>query len=157
MWTSESAEQAFSTAANEFSDRLDRHTMFVTVRQDLRNLIRQQNAKEIDQLVADRKFLLDMIGVQRTIKDGSSSSSITTPEALAKKIEANREKVNVYGLETVTISVVNESDRERFSDTINQFQLEVDRIEDQLTTANATSKVPVTEEVLAFLTAQHLM
>ena len=138
-------EDILTVSAALLLDTINRHMKLITAKQLIRNLIRSANAVEIDGLVAQRKGILDITATNRWLLSTCESGAITTLSALQQKANALRLAAagTSYGSDTVTICLIDESMQLSLDANIQQFQLQVEQIEDKLTTANATTSISI--------------
>lgn len=152
---------AVTSARVAFNEQTRRLTDLASIRQTIRNMIRIANQQAVDDLITKRKELIDTIGVLRTIVQRASTRTMYTPEALAQKVQATRtaqSSGSSYGTpDTLSVSVLDVSDVERFTTMVEQTQLKIEQVEDQLTRVNSSTMITLSDEVFEQLKKENLI
>lgn len=160
IWDVEPVESRVVAARAQFNNTVDHHFNLLAARQEIRDAIQAKNSIQINQLIADRKRLLDAIGVHRHILSTAQMATVTGNVAAERKIKSLQDSASTtsYGVtEHVQVSLLSQEDIDDRTQTINRLLLEVESIEDQLTTANATTTVTLSQQVVATLKAEGLI
>lgn len=158
-WSTVDADDVFLNGTLEFAKAVTLKSHFIGMRHAIRELVSVANGPKINELVAKRRFLLDLIAMQKQVVAGIPSAGINSAEALTKKIEslrANGSTTSSY-YETVTVTFLEAADLVDYNELIQSTQLQVDECEDQLTTANSSTTIALEAPVIEFLKQQKLM
>lgn len=155
----EVTDQTFSENVAQFKKDFERFEALVEARHLIRQQIGAANHIAVDGLIARRKYLLDQIGMLRTLVAGARVDSMSSPDALFGKATAlvtaaTAGQTTRYGShDTVSICVLSKADIDDYNKVIDRLQLEVESVEDQLTTANASREnaIIVSDQVIATL------
>ncbi len=159
IWETQSAEQRMVEARKQFNGTVEHQFNLLDARQEIRNSIQAANAISIDKLIAERKRKLDVVGVYRHILSTAHRSTITSGEAAGRKIKTLQDSASTsaYGAaDEVMVSILPQEDIDGYTQTINRLQLEIEAIEDQLTNENASTKITLSQGVVATLKAEGL-
>lgn len=156
VWEAEAL--TFDRLLKEFQDAYARNLVLASARQAVRDAIGVANTVKVDGLVSKRKALLDQLGALRSVVSQATTSltGITSAAALAQKVEAakaaSKTTNSAYSTDTVTIQLLNTVDLAILQKKIDVLQLQVEEVEDQLTTANAVAgAVTISDDVAAIL------
>lgn len=155
IWEVTDAAAIFKQASSEVNNEITREMNLKNARADIRDSIRVVNALAVDDLVAKRKRTLDVIASLRQLQT-TGERGVSSAEALDKKLIATREAAKAttrsYGdNDTITISVFTQEQIKDLDKQIQELQLEIEKIEDALTTANASGKISLGEMTLKVL------
>lgn len=131
------------TLRAEFDKNMARLFALNAARYAVREQIGVGNRAEVDSLVGERKFLLDQIGVLRTIVAGFRATHVSDAAALVAKAQAQQSAAanggtSRYSEDTVSVSLLTAADIEGLNSSIDELQLKIEEIEDRLTSANAS-------------------
>lgn len=140
----EVTSKTFENAVGEFRDNFDRSVALMEARHFVRQQIGNANFAEVDSLIAQRKLLLDRISMLRTVVAGAKTRAVTSEEGLEEKVKAMAQasaaggRSSLYGGEdTVSIMVVDGARVAEMNEDIDRLQLQIEAVEDKLTTANS--------------------
>jgi hypothetical protein len=158
----EADEATFEIARGAFESDLERTQRLMLARHFVRQQIGNANFAEVDSLIAQRKLLLDQIGLVRTLVAGAKNRQVTTQEGLYEKVKAmaasaaSGGRSSLYGDDTVTITLVDDDQLVAYQAQIDQLQLEIEAVEDKLTAANSSREhlVILSDDVIATLRAE---
>lgn len=158
----EADEATFENARASFESDLERTQRLMLARHFVRQQIGNANFAEVDNLIAQRKLLLDRIGLVRTLVAGAKNRQVTTQEGLYEKVKAmaasaaSGGRSSIYGDDTVTITLVDDDQLVAYQAQIDQLQLEIEAVEDKLTAANSSREhlVILSDDVIATLRAE---
>jgi hypothetical protein len=154
IWTEIPAEEIMAKLLKEYTEQVTRQFDLLNCRQEIRSSIQAINAAEVNGLISIRKGLLDQVATLRHLQGTITASSINTPLALAKKLEAERASSAAgsrYGNESVGVCVLDEAAAAALDRKISSMQLRIEGIEDQLSVANATASIVVTADAMMVL------
>lgn len=155
IWEVTDAVEAITAASDNFKAEVERQMKLVLARSSIRDSIRTANQQAVDALVAQRKRALDVISTLRHISTLVSSCGVSDAKALELKILAARESAKgatSYGsTDEVSVNLLTDEQVKSLDKDIQAKQLEIERIEDELTTANATGKLSLSDELTAVL------
>lgn len=161
IWEVTDAVEAITTASDNFKAEVERQMKLVLARSSIRDGIRTANQQAVDALVAQRKRALDVISTLRHISTSVSSRGVSDAKALELKILAARESAKgatSYGsTDEVSVNLLTDEQVKSLDKDIQAKQLEIERIEDELTTANATGKLSLNDELIAILRDEGLI
>lgn len=162
IWETDNAGEAYAAAVDKFDAEVERQLKLIEARADVRDAIRVANGVTVDSLVAQRKRLLDVIATLRHTTGMASERGISSAEALEKKIQVSREaakgNTNSYSsIDEVTVSLLSPEQVKELDKRIQQLQLQIERIEDALTSANASGKITLSDNTIAVLVEEGLM
>lgn len=160
IWETQSAETQMAVARDQFDNTIAHQFNLLDARQEIRNSIQTANSLYIDKLIAERKRKLDVVGVYRHILSTVPRTAISSPDAADRKIKTLQDSAttSTYGsTDEVVVSLLSQSDIDGYTQTINRMQLEIEQIEDQLTTENASTKITLSQNVVATLKAEGLI
>lgn len=160
IWETQSAENRMIAARQQFDNTVTHQFSLLDARQEIRNSIQAANSVVIDKLIAQRKRKLDVVGVYRHILGSVHRSAISQYEAADRKIKTLQDSASSssYGsTDEVAVSLLPQADIDGYTQTINRIQLEIEQIEDQLTTENASTKIALSQGVVEALKAEGLM
>lgn len=158
-------KNTLSNLREEFATNLERVQALNAARYAVREQIGVGNRAEVDQLVGTRKYLLDQIGVLRTLVAGVRSSAVVTADALDAKAYASRTAAATGGTsryggeDTITVGLLMEDEVKAHNAAIDNLQLKIEEVEDQLTSANASrdTSIILSDAVLATLRSEGLL
>lgn len=141
------------------TSRVQNLTKLITIRHQVRLAIQKANAAKVDELVAYRKTLLDTRQMYHKIIAAAGSSVYFTPDAVQRKIELARQtQDNRYSsVDHLAVCVLNEEDVAAAKAELSRVDREIEKVEDDLTAANSTTKISLDESVIATLTAENLL
>jgi len=153
---------ALDEAKKAFEAELGRYMSLIAARSFIRAQVAYANAHEVDTLVARRKASLDIIAKYRSVKESYNERALATPEALGAKVnavlEAAKTTTSLYGsTDQITVSVMDKQYVADLDDKIQSLQLTIEAIEDQLTTANASTTIELQEDVRLVLVNEKIL
>lgn len=131
----------FDHLTNVLNTNLGRLESLIRSRCFVRELIGLANQSRVDGLIAKRKLLLDLVGVKRALVGGVTPHAVSSPGALAAKIETLTAGTAAGGRssydDTVSVCLISEKEVNDLRAEIDLLQLQVESVEDELTAANA--------------------
>lgn len=163
IWEIEDPAATYTKLSEQFAELCQRNRLLVSARQCIRNQIRVANYAAIDGVIADRKEAMDAAGFIRHQLNTVNDNTVTSPAALERKVAAEREaaKSNAssrYGAaDTVAICLYGQADVEALNDQLNKQQLEIERLEDQLSKLNSSTEIELSADVAKTLQSEGLM
>ena len=162
IWEIEDPTATYTKLSEQFTELCQRNRLLVSTRQCIRNQIRVANYATIDGVIADRKEAMDAAGFIRHQLNTVNDNAVTSPTALERKVAAEREAAKTtttrYGAaDTVTICLYSQADVDVLNDQLNKQQLEIERLEDQLSKLNSSTEIDLVADVVKTLQSEGLM
>lgn len=162
IWEIEDPTATYTKLSEQFTELCQRNRLLVSARQCIRNQIRVANYAAIDGVIADRKEAMDAAGFIRHQLNTVNNNAVTSPTALERKVAAEREAAKTttarYGADdTVTICLYSQADVDVLNDQLNKQQLEIERLEDQLSKLNSSTEIDLVADVVKTLQSEGLM
>ena len=162
IWEIEDPTATYTKLSEQFTELCQRNRLLVSARQCIRNQIRVANYAAIDGVIADRKEAMDAAGFIRHQLNTVNDNAVTSPTALERKVAAEREAAKTtttrYGAaDTVTICLYSQADVDVLNDQLNKQQLEIERLEDQLSKLNSSTEIDLVADVVKTLQTEGLM
>ena len=162
IWEIEDPTATYTKLSEQFTELCQRNRLLVSTRQCIRNQIRVANYAAIDGVIADRKEAMDAAGFIRHQLNTVNDNAVTSPTALERKVAAEREAAKTtttrYGAaDTVTICLYSQADVDVLNDQLNKQQLEIERLEDQLSKLNSSTEIDLVADVVKTLQSEGLM
>ena len=162
IWEIEDPTATYTKLSEQFTELCQRNRLLVSTRQCIRNQIRVANYAAIDGVIADRKEAMDAAGFIRHQLNTVNDNVVTSPTALERKVAAEREAAKTtttrYGADdTVTICLYSQADVDVLNDQLNKQQLEIERLEDQLSKLNSSTEIDLVADVVKTLQSEGLM
>ena len=162
IWEIEDPTATYTKLSEQFTELCQRNRLLVSARQCIRNQIRVANYAAIDGVIADRKEAMDAAGFIRHQLNTVNDNAVTSPAALERKVAAEREAAKTtttrYGAaDTVTICLYSQADVDVLNDQLNKQQLEIERLEDQLSKLNSSTEIDLVADVAKTLQSEGLM
>ena len=162
IWEIEDPTATYTKLSEQFAELCQRNRLLVSTRQCIRNQIRVANYAAIDGVIADRKEAMDAAGFIRHQLNTVNDNAVTSPTALERKVAAEREAAKTtttrYGAaDTVTICLYSQADVDVLNDQLNKQQLEIERLEDQLSKLNSSTEIDLVADVVKTLQSEGLM
>lgn len=162
IWEIEDPTATYTKLSEQFTELCQRNRLLVSARQCIRNQIRVANYAAIDGVIADRKEAMDAAGFIRHQLNTVNDNAVTSPTALERKVAAEREAAKTtttrYGAaDTVTICLYSQADVDVLNDQLNKQQLEIERLEDQLSKLNSSTEIDLVADVVNTLQSEGLM
>lgn len=162
IWEIEDPTATYTKLSEQFTELCQRNRLLVSARQCIRNQIRVANYAAIDGVIADRKEAMDAAGFIRHQLNTVNDNVVTSPTALERKVAAEREAAKTtttrYGADdTVTICLYSQADVDVLNDQLNKQQLEIERLEDQLSKLNSSTEIDLVADVVNTLQSEGLM
>jgi hypothetical protein len=161
----EVTDTTFDDAVETFNEQVVRTHDLMLARHFVRGQIGNANFAEVNSLIAQRKLLLDRIGMLRSLVAGAKVRAVTSQAGLVEKARAMTAgaaaggRSTMFGEDTVTILVVDQTDLDNCAADIDTLQLEIETVEDKLTTANSNREhmVILSDEVIETLQSEGII
>lgn len=141
----EADANTFDNAVEAFNTDFERAVALMEARHSVRQQIGAANFAEVDNLIAQRKLLLDRISMLRTIVNGAKTKAVTSQEGLTTKVQAMTQasaaggRSSIYGSDdSVTMLVIDPVRVAEMNSNIDALQLQIEAVEDKLTSANSS-------------------
>lgn len=144
IWEVVFSDQTIDQKRLEHKTNINRCLALILIRQDIRNKIARNNQAQVNQLITQRKILLDKLGVYRSIIQQIDLSAVQTATAFDGKMISLKANTGTYRpVDILTIGLMDSEEIDSMNNNINSLQRQVELVEDQLTTANSSSTLLV--------------
>lgn len=154
----ENAETVFESAVAEFHAKQEQVVKLELIRSSIREAIQVANRDVIDDLVRRRHTAITLNSyAHQTLLAGGDE--ISSGAALARKIAAARESASktAYSAETLSFRVLTKAQRDQGEAQLRKSKLVVEKLDDAIAVANATTKIVLPEETATVLRDLNLL
>lgn len=147
IYMTDDFELALRKARDKVELDIKRQLDLLAARQEIRMSVQSANVQEVNNLVAIRKGLLEELATYRHIYTLTGTGNPTTVESMKAELEALRTPGATSYTQSISIELFDEQKAREFDNKISQLQLRVEGIEEQLSTANVTGSIQISQQV----------